>query len=169
MTEVCAEANNRSPCRWWSTILSTLLLSFHPLTPFKLIRLEPHSKSDHLQWRENLYTASKTRKKRQILSTCLPRYLGWKNCLKWILLKYVCIYSIVSTQIGSNVEFLEPIKTSRHCFDFLLLLFLLAALSSCPLKCFIMFCSPELINCRLPCCSTWLWVPYSSSCLFVFF
>lgn len=107
--------------------------------------------------------------KRQILSTCLPRYLGWKNCLKWILLKYVCIYSIVSTQIGSNVEFLEPIKTSRHCFDFLLLLFLLAALSSCPLKCFIMFCSPELINCRLPCCSTWLWVPYSSSRLFVFF
>lgn len=64
---------------------------------------------------------------------------------------------------------MEPIKTSRHCFDFLLLLFLLAAFSSCPLKCFIMFCSPELINHRLPCCSTWLWVPYSSSGLFVFF
>lgn len=108
--------------------------------------------------------------KRQMLLTCLPRYLDRKNCLKWILPKSVCIYSIVNTQIGSSVEFLEPIKTSRHYFDFfLLLLFLLAAFSSCPLKCFVMFCSPELINRRLPCCSTWLWVPYSSSGLFVFF
>lgn len=43
MTEICAEASNRSHCRWWSTILSTLLLFLHPLTPFKLIRLESHS------------------------------------------------------------------------------------------------------------------------------
>lgn len=43
MTEICAEANNRSHCRWWSTVLSTLLLSLHLLTPFKLIRVEPHS------------------------------------------------------------------------------------------------------------------------------
>lgn len=112
---------------------------------------------------------SQNQEKRQLLLTCLPRYLEWKNCLKWMLPKSVCIYSIANTQIGSNVEFLEPIKTSRHCFDFLLLLFLLAAFSSCPLKCFIMFCSPELINHRLPCCSTWLWVPCSSSGLFVFF
>lgn len=111
----------------------------------------------------------RNQEKRQMLLTCLPRYLDWKNCLKWILPKSVCIYSIVNTQIGSNVEFLEPIKTSRHCFDFFVVVFLLAAFSSCPLKCFIMFCSPELISHRLPCCSTWLWVPYSSSSLFVFF
>lgn len=43
MTKICAEANDRSCCRWWSTILSTLLLFLHPLTLFKLIRWEPHS------------------------------------------------------------------------------------------------------------------------------
>lgn len=45
LTEICAVANSRSHCRWWSTILSTLLLSLDPLTPFKLVRLEPRSLS----------------------------------------------------------------------------------------------------------------------------
>lgn len=85
------------------------------------------------------------------------------------ILQCVCIYRRAGTQTGSNLEFLETIKTSRHCFDILLLLFVLAALSPCPMNYFKVFSRAELINCRLLYCSAQPRGSCSSSCVCFFF
>lgn len=126
MTEVCAEANNRSPCRWWSTILSTLLLSFHPLTPFKLIRLEPHSKSDHLRWRENLYAASKTRKKDKYCQL-VCQILGLKE-LSEVNSPKICVY----LQYSEHTDWQQRGVFGTHKdFKALLWFFVIAVFAGC--------------------------------------
>lgn len=144
--------------------------SFHHLPPVTLTSLAPHSLHLITYNEGRTFTLQAKPGKKTNVVDLFAKILGPKE-LSEVNFPKICVY----LQYSEHTDWQQCGVFGTHkdfkalLWFFLLLLFLLAAFSSCPLKCFVMFCSPELISRRLPCCSTWLWVPYSSSGLFVFF
>lgn len=140
--------------------------SFHPLPPFKLTSLELHL----ITYNEGRTFAllAKPGKKTTVVDL-LAKILGMKE-LSEVNAPKICVY----LQYSEHTNWQQCGVFGAHKdFKALLWFFVVAVFAGglllMSLKCFIMFCSPELINHRLPCCSAWLWVPCSSSGLFVFF